>query len=168
MEYFYQYSLVAYGCHVSNKLEEGFLEYLRSEVEKMIGVPNRRIRFYTDQGIIQDIAPSQGRGYDRRYTEKDVLIFAVVNELSRVGVSLAQSKFIIHAVLQDYEFVFNVDEYLNENFFPLTLVRFFEEKIVISTSLFGNKTDLIGMIDRDPITTVINYSKIFKMIKWSD
>lgn len=69
--------------------------FIRKEVEKISGIPARRIQFYTDRGFVTpEIENPKGvRGATRRYSRNNLLEFMIIKELSKyhVGLSIIKS-----------------------------------------------------------------------------
>lgn len=66
--------------------------FLRKEVEKMVGIPALRIKFYTEQGLCPGVVVKTGRGNERRYSHDDVVRLAIVKTIAEAGVSLSAIK----------------------------------------------------------------------------
>ena len=62
------------------------------EIEKITGIPVRRIRFFGDQGLLSFEEQFPGRGVGRQYTWKNLLELMIVKELSNNSVELATIK----------------------------------------------------------------------------
>jgi len=68
-------------------------DWTKSEVAKVLGISPRTVQFYTDQGIIvPGVYAPQGRGTTRKYSATNLVEYAVVSELSRCGLALADIK----------------------------------------------------------------------------
>jgi DNA-binding transcriptional MerR regulator len=76
--------------------------FLRKEVEKMIGMPALRIKFYTEQGLCPGVTVKTGRGNERRYSHDDVVRLALVKAISEeAGISLTMIKDIFDGLHKD-------------------------------------------------------------------
>ena len=71
-------------------------EFARNELEEILGIPARRIQFYTDEGLlIPEVDNPKGRGTTRRYSKFNLLELLIVRELSDSGVQLVKLKEIL-------------------------------------------------------------------------
>ncbi len=64
----------------------------RKQVEKITGIPARRIQFYTDSGLLKLAEQTPGKGNERKYHRTDILALLIIAELSKYGMSLAKIK----------------------------------------------------------------------------
>ena len=71
--------------------------YRRKEVESLIGIPARRIQFYTENGLVPDVHKETGRGNERKYSRDDVFRLAVIQEMSDLGLGLATIKIFLRS-----------------------------------------------------------------------
>jgi DNA-binding transcriptional MerR regulator len=117
--------------------------YSRSEVEKMIDVTKGRVRFYVDQGVIPDFIPAKGRGFNRRYSKREVFILATAAEMSRSGIALDNTKRLIKFLTENEKTLLDINEYQDNN-------KQHEFWLQLSNS----------------ITCVINFNFIYSSIKW--
>lgn len=67
----------------------------RKQVSEMTGIPERRILFYTESGLLPSMKRDTGRGISREYSSHDVHILSIVKRLSVIGFSLKTIKEII-------------------------------------------------------------------------
>ncbi len=67
----------------------------RKQVEKITGIPARRIQFYTDSGLLKLAEQTPGKGNERKYRREDILTLLVISELSKYGMSLAKIREIL-------------------------------------------------------------------------
>jgi len=67
----------------------------RKQVSIITGIPDRRVLFYTEQGILKDFNKNTGRGSARHYSEHDVHILNIIKRLSVIGFELKKIKEII-------------------------------------------------------------------------
>lgn len=67
----------------------------RKQVSIVTNIPERRVLFYTEQGMLKDFAKSTGRGFARDYSQEDVLLLNIINRLSKIGFSLNKIKEIV-------------------------------------------------------------------------
>ena len=71
-------------------------EFTRKELEEILGIPARRIQFYTDEELlVPEVDNPKGRGTTRRYSKFNLLELLIVRELSDSGVQLAKLKEIL-------------------------------------------------------------------------
>ena len=66
--------------------------YSNKDVEKIVGIPPRRIQFYTESGLIKLEEEMPGRGRERRYTTQNLFEFLIIKELYRYKVALSSIK----------------------------------------------------------------------------
>ena len=76
--------------------------FIRKEVEKITGVPARRIQFYTENGALSVDKLHTGRGRERKYSGENILELLVINELAKRKVEFAESKRIVREVVRKY------------------------------------------------------------------
>ena len=73
--------------------------FIRKNVADLIGMPARRIQFYTDERlVIPDVENPKGRGTTRRYSEFNMIEFLIIKELANGGISLEKIKGIMFTV----------------------------------------------------------------------
>jgi DNA-binding transcriptional MerR regulator len=71
-------------------------EFTRKELEEILGIPARRIQFYTDEELlVPEVENPKGRGTTRRYSKFNLLELLIVRELSNSGVQLVKLKEIL-------------------------------------------------------------------------
>lgn len=70
--------------------------YLRKDIAPLIGVKGRTIQHYTDMGlVVPEVAADSGKGQKRRYSERNILEFLLIQKLLKVGIPLAKMRPII-------------------------------------------------------------------------
>ena len=143
------------------------MEYLRSEVGKMIDLPDRRIKFYTDQNTIYGFSSKTGKGYERKYTRKDVFMLAFVKYLAKSGFSMLNLKTIISLMNQYTDWTFDVNRYENNKFMPISIVTL-GDNIGVSSYLQHDELDISGILNKNSVFTVVNLRQIYDSIKWID
>jgi Predicted transcriptional regulators len=67
----------------------------RKQVANFIGISDRRILYYTECGILPKTNWNVGRGTSRNYSEHDIHILSIVNNLANIGFELNKIKKII-------------------------------------------------------------------------
>jgi len=72
-----------------------YRQKIRKEVEKITGIPARRIQFYSDNGLVSLDKRDPGRGKERLYSKKNMLELLIIKELSKHRVELSRIKEII-------------------------------------------------------------------------
>jgi DNA-binding transcriptional MerR regulator len=71
---------------------EGFLN---KEVAKITGMEKQTISYYTNQGlVIPSVDVGRGRGSNRRYSDKDIVKFLLIKELSNLNLNLKKIKIV--------------------------------------------------------------------------
>lgn len=71
-------------------------EFTRKELEEILGIPARRIQFYTDEELlVPEVDNPKGRGTTRKYSRFNLLELLIVRELSDSGVQLVKLKEIL-------------------------------------------------------------------------
>lgn len=76
-------------------------KYTRKEISEIVGIPDRRVEFYTNQGVLSEGFWKVGRGIPRKYSQINIVELFIVKKLSANGVDLAMSKIILHKLV-DY------------------------------------------------------------------
>ncbi len=68
--------------------------YTRKDIEKLIGLPGRRIQFYSDEGLLtlEEDSKQPGRGVPRRYTKRNLLELALIKELAELNIEFRKIK----------------------------------------------------------------------------
>lgn len=70
--------------------------YLRKDIAPLIGVKGRTIQHYTDMGlVVPEIAADSGKGQKRKYSERNIFEFFLIQKLLKVGIPLARMRPII-------------------------------------------------------------------------
>ena len=70
--------------------------YLRKDIAPLIGVTGRTIQHYTDMGlVVPEVAADSGKGQKRRYSERNIFEFLLIQKLLKVGIPLAKMRPII-------------------------------------------------------------------------
>jgi DNA-binding transcriptional MerR regulator len=70
--------------------------YTNKEISQKTGLSPRLIQFYTEEGVvIPEMNAGTGRGRVRRYSEKNLFQFALVEELSWYAVKISTIKSVI-------------------------------------------------------------------------
>ena len=67
----------------------------RTEFAKSTGTPDRKILFYTENGLFPDINRYVGRGAARQYTKTEIIDLAIIKELKKFDIPLNKIKEII-------------------------------------------------------------------------
>ena len=76
-------------------------KYTRKEISKIVEIPDRRIEFYTNQGVLSAGFWKIGRGIARQYSQQNILELFIIKKLNLNGIALATSKMILHKLV-DY------------------------------------------------------------------
>ncbi|MBW1779020.1 MAG: MerR family transcriptional regulator [Deltaproteobacteria bacterium] len=64
------------------------MEWEPKQVEKITGIPTRRIQFYVENGLVSVEAKYPGRGVKRLYSKDNILELLVIKELANCGIEL--------------------------------------------------------------------------------
>jgi len=72
--------------------------WTRNEVSKIIGIPDRRVLFYTEQNMLPGFNTAVGRGTSRAYSRREIFYLLVVKELQSLGLPLSRIRAIIMAL----------------------------------------------------------------------
>jgi DNA-binding transcriptional MerR regulator len=145
------------------------VEYLRNEVEQIIGVPTRRIKFYTDQGVLPGFKSDTGRGYERKYSKTDIFILSIVRDMAKDGFPLSHAKALITLLVRDWRWSLEIERYSKTTFTPFAFVRISDNEMYLDVAnIEPERVDMFIMVNQFAITTIINLAKIFREIKWTD
>ena len=67
--------------------EHGFT---KKQVVEITGLTPRQVQFYTEQNVVfSSIAPGEGRGQNRRYSEKDLIDFCIIKQMAKWGMTVS-------------------------------------------------------------------------------
>ena len=67
---------------------------IRKKAEAMVGIPARRIQFYTDNDLVK-LDKATGRGKERRYSRDNLLELLVIKELAEKHIELSMIRRIL-------------------------------------------------------------------------
>lgn len=73
-------------------------EFNRREVAVATVIPERRVLYYTEAGLLPDVTLPVGRGRRRIYSRRDVFILQLLRELRALGFRLARAADVIEIV----------------------------------------------------------------------
>lgn len=90
--------------------------WTRKEVTEIVGIPDRRLLFYSEQGILPDFFKDVGRGKAREYNYVDVFYLRIIKELDSLGLSLARIKIVILFISRLTHMLFNQSDRATERF----------------------------------------------------
>lgn len=132
----------------------------RKEVAKLTNLSERRVLFYTEQGVLYEVERAVGRGYARQYSMIDIIDLTLIRHLDALGINLQMIK----------EVVFNFHQVKDKWW---TKGRFTEEPFLIIIYLapdgghtFGYRkgSDIATAKADRPVTLIINMTEIVKSI----
>ena len=63
-----------------------------SEIEKITGVPARRIRYYATEGLLTLDEKNPGRGVGRNFTWRNLLELLIIKEYTKIGLEFSTIK----------------------------------------------------------------------------
>ncbi|NVF11926.1 MerR family transcriptional regulator [Anaerococcus sp. AGMB00486] len=125
-----------------------------SEVQNRTGLTRKAIKYYEERGLIN---PKRLENGYRDYSDKDIKILKKISVLSKVGLSVAEIKGILHSqdsslstILRNKEFELNIEEKKKE---ILELIIKGEEQATINKKLDlleTNKTIYERLMDKFP------------------
>ena len=64
--------------------------------ESLDDMTPRQVQFYSEQGLLPDLEQSVGRGQARKYSLKDLIALAVINELANYGMTVGKLQAIMN------------------------------------------------------------------------
>jgi DNA-binding transcriptional MerR regulator len=158
--------------------------FLRKEVEKMIGMPALRIKFYTEQGLCPGVTVKTGRGNERRYSHDDVVRLALVKAISEeAGISLTMIKSILDDIHNDevnnrgrsltYDYLSNSEKF---EYFVIDkmIAKHRSDKYIpigsgYSFPSVSDKSELLNQINlknNQVVIMIFNLKLIFAQIDW--
>jgi DNA-binding transcriptional MerR regulator len=80
------------------------MEYTKADIATILKGKKRTIQYWTDIGlVVPDISPSQGKGNARKYSDANLVQFAMIDYLSRLGIENATIKTILDGLRKGYD-----------------------------------------------------------------
>lgn len=156
--------------------------YSRKDVEKMIGIPALRIKFYTEQGICPGVAVNTGRGNERRYSKDDVVILAVARTLAETGISLSVIKAFFKDIQNEevsnkgrsltYDYLQHTDQleyFVIDKIFKKINGKYVHFASAYSFPSVSDEKELLEKIrltSKQVVVMIFNLGQIFKQIDW--
>lgn len=83
--------------------------YRTKQTADFLGVTDRTVRYYVEQGLCLPELGSKGRGKVCRFTRRDILALLLVRELAKHGVKIEQVKYITEMLRAHGAFIANLD-----------------------------------------------------------
>ncbi len=143
------------------------MSYLRNEVSKILDLPIRRIKFYSESGLIPNFVSDTGRGVERRYSTTDIFYLAIINEFSKSKLNLSYAKSALSLISNRFNWVTDFENYKKESFKPFGFIRIIEDDLYLDIASIEPKSyDFYLMLKEYSITITLNFSKIFHSINW--
>lgn len=71
------------------------MKYTRKQLSEIVGIPDRRVLFYSEAGMLPCVRLQSGRGNAREYTDHDAHILLIIKRLSKIGFELRKINEII-------------------------------------------------------------------------
>jgi len=90
-------------------------KYLRRDIKRITGLPDRRIQFYSDSGVLGELT-SPGRGNERVYSRDDLFKFMIIAELRLYGIEISKIKKIFSRQSEQAEEFLKITGFFNSEY----------------------------------------------------
>jgi hypothetical protein len=152
-------------------------KYTRKQIAKIVNIPDRRVEFYTNQGIFTRMEKKVGRGVARLYSKQNVFELFITKKLRLNGIDIPKIKEILKKLETYMLYKRMFDEYGNmdiqgtklvvKNTMRLFLMVIDWSKVHImlyGTKVRGVNKDDLDMTQVHDCILIINLTDVVKSI----
>ena len=135
--------------------------YTKSQAAEATGLPPRMVQFYTEEGlVVPEVENRPGRGRVRKYSQKNLLEFLVLEELHKYKLAISGMGLVM-AALRDKK-AFNVGSKMMATYCIMPKMR---NANVFDLSIEEQSTRFMKAISQRNSHIILNLSKIFKKVE---